>query len=244
MLFSNDRVADFINRHFEPVWESVRPVPLVRIDFGAGNVVTRTLHGNIATYLTDADGLVLDILPGLYDAETYVSQLEQLRRLATYASTQGSEALAEYHQRQAASLKTKGQPEYLHRISLGTSITGREMGVKIVLEPTRRLQARSASLRRPSEVRPPGQPVRRGATEQPSTPSDKLLAQDTQVNETLRRQMIHAYLAEHPGATPNRMTKWLYREVLKADLDDPYLGLGKLLFGNQLTAGEAGQVAR
>ena len=31
---------------------------------------------------------------------------------------------------------------------------------------------------------------------------------------------------------PDKLTKWLYREVLHADLDDPYLGLGKALFEN------------
>ncbi len=66
MLFSNDEIADFINTTFEPTWQSVRPVPLVRIDFGNGHVVTRTLHGNIATFVCNADGHVLDILPGIY----------------------------------------------------------------------------------------------------------------------------------------------------------------------------------
>ena len=50
-----------------------------------------------------------------------------------------------------------------------------------------------------------------------------------------------------PGATgngsvvaPGGITKWLYREVLHADLDDPYLGLGDLLFANYPFAAEDG----
>ena len=66
MLFSQDRVADFINANFEPAWESVRPVPVVRIDFGNGTVLTRTLHGNILTSVCTADGKVLDALPVIY----------------------------------------------------------------------------------------------------------------------------------------------------------------------------------
>ena len=44
--------------------------------------------------------------------------------------------------------------------------------------------------------------------------------------------LIHEYLAERGDTTPSDMTKWLYRDVLKADLDDPYLGLGELLFSH------------
>jgi len=38
VLFSNEDVARVINRSFEAAWESVRPVPLVQINFGDGNV--------------------------------------------------------------------------------------------------------------------------------------------------------------------------------------------------------------
>ena len=31
---------------------------------------------------------------------------------------------------------------------------------------------------------------------------------------------------------PEQIKRWLYREVLHADLDDPYLGLGDALFGD------------
>jgi len=37
-------------------------------------------------------------------------------------------------------------------------------------------------------------------------------------------------LLAHPGAKPADVTKQLYREVLHADIDDPYLGLGETLF--------------
>ena len=89
MLFSKPDVADFINRNFEPVWESVRPVPLVRIDFGNSKVITRTLHGNIASYVCAADGQVLDILPGIYTPPAYVERLYQLRLLANYVDQEG-----------------------------------------------------------------------------------------------------------------------------------------------------------
>ena len=91
MLFSNDQVAQFINGYFEPVWEMVREVPIIRIDFGNGTVLTRTLHGNIATYVCAADGQVLDILAGIYTPAVYMAQLQQFRLLANYAGQEGKE---------------------------------------------------------------------------------------------------------------------------------------------------------
>ena len=38
MLFSNDSVANFINENFEPVWVSVRPVPIVTLEMAVGSV--------------------------------------------------------------------------------------------------------------------------------------------------------------------------------------------------------------
>lgn len=58
---------------------------------------------------------------------------------------------------------------------------------------------------------------------------EKALAEDTYQNESFRRPAIHKYLSEHPDSTPETMKKWLYREVLHADLDDPYLGFDKIL---------------
>ena len=82
MLFSNDQVAQFINLNFEATWEMVREVPIIRIDFGNGNVLTRTLHGNILTSVCTADGKTLDALPGIYNPQGYLDQLDQFRLLA------------------------------------------------------------------------------------------------------------------------------------------------------------------
>ncbi len=58
----------------------------------------------------------------------------------------------------------------------------------------------------------------------------ELLARDTQHNEEVRRPQIDAILAEDGAHTPESLTRRIYRDVLHADLDDPYLGLGETLF--------------
>jgi hypothetical protein len=56
------------------------------------------------------------------------------------------------------------------------------------------------------------------------------LALDAQVNERIRRRLIHAHLARRNAVRPEDIKKWLYKQVLHADLDDPLLGLGSLLY--------------
>ncbi len=77
MLFSNPDVAKFMNDHFVCAWESVRPVPRVEIDFGDGHKMTRTLNGNVITFLCTPDGKAFDVLPGLYDPKGYVAGLQR-----------------------------------------------------------------------------------------------------------------------------------------------------------------------
>ena len=114
VLFSREDVAAVINRNFEAAWEMVRPVPIIRIDFGNGREVTRTLHGNIATYVCAADGQVLDILAGIYTPAVYMAQLQQFRLLANYAGQEGKEKretrLRDYHRSQAEALKVNETP--------------------------------------------------------------------------------------------------------------------------------------
>ncbi|HEY9868846.1 MAG TPA: hypothetical protein V6D08_06750 [Candidatus Obscuribacterales bacterium] len=223
MLFSDSNIARFISENFEPVWESVRPVPTVRIDFGNGRVVTRTLHGNIATYICSADGQVLDILPGIYDPATYADQLQQLSLLAkfvaNYAPGSRGTVLASYHSRQASHLSEQKQPD---RFVL-TEIP------KALKDMTKaRIERPALILLRP--VPGPAGPVSKNGPAESAAAN--LLETDSHFNETVRRQQIHAYLAQAGQVTPPDLTKWLYRDVLHSDLDDPYLGLGETLFSS------------
>jgi hypothetical protein len=132
VLFSSSEVAEFINEAFEPAWESLRPAPLVTIDFGNGHTIRRTLQGNVATYVCAADGVVLDVLPGIYAPAEYRKQLEALAELATdvpagpVESLAGAVALAgerakhlrDYHRQRAAALKQiEQQPPQLRALA-------------------------------------------------------------------------------------------------------------------------------
>lgn len=184
-MFSDSKIAAFINASFEPAWQSVREVPTVQIDFGNGRKVKRTLHGNIATYVCMPDGTVVDVLPGIYEPATYLTQLKNLHRLTgkINQATARYRFLKGYHDRCSALLRTL-----------------------------------------PSSVK-------YSQTVMPDHASKQLMA-DTRLNETSRRLKIHRMLAARGPVKPPQITKWLYREVLHADIDDPYMGLGPLLFSN------------
>src|SRR5262249_28683347 len=101
-------VARFVNSNFEPAWEMVRPVPVIRIDFGNGQVVTRTLHGNIASHVCAADGQILDIVPGIYTPPVYMAALQQLRLFAASLGTaelNRQARLRDYHREKAQALR-------------------------------------------------------------------------------------------------------------------------------------------
>ncbi len=234
MLFSNRSVASVINLNFEPVWVSVRPVPQVTIDFGSGNVIRRTLHGNVATYVCDAEGHVLDVLSGIYEPEAYIDRLRQMVLLHRYArqsvigteetGDDESEALAmtlrDYHEQQQDSLTTGVPLELMER---DMSIIRTEGPLHVMLVPARRIAARAASV----------STIKNGAISPEKLKGvAKSLEEDTRINEGARRRAIHEYLATAGLVHPDEMRNWLYREVLHADLDDPWLGLGRVLFDN------------
>jgi hypothetical protein len=227
VLFSDDSVARFLNANFESVWETVRPVPIVKVDFGDGHVVTRTLNGNIATHVCSSDGQVLDTIPGIYTPAAYLSNLKQLQLLANYVDQDGKDRraarLALYHRGQVDALRKKKSPPMFVNVA---PITKRaiEGGTKALLvPPSDALRSALDTESRVANARPKSEPKRDLLNWQE-------LAEDTKVNETIRRLQIHEKLVQTGPIQPDRLTHWLYKEVLHADLDDPYLGLGHLLF--------------
>ena len=240
MLFSNQEIANFINDNFEPCWKSVRDVPTVSIDFGNGKKLKRTLHDNIATFVCHRDGKVIDVLPGVYDPVAYKKQLEDLKLASEFVLDRGhlSESkLLEYHHVRAETIKT-GRQFSIRRKEIERTISGVEKNMKIVLSPMERLRGSFNGASRANAESLPAKTAR-SKTKQSKTTTAKIaetlngrLAVDTKINETHRRQQIHGYILQKGLTTPDEMHKWLYREVLHADLDDPYMGLRDILFEN------------
>jgi hypothetical protein len=229
-LFSREDVANYLNQNFEPAWEMVRAVPIVRIDFGNGTVTTRTLHGNVASYVCGADGQVVDILPGLYTPDVFTTALRTPHALTSALvpldSDQRLARLRLYHQQRAQVLRNPPVPV---RPGPGSPNGGRRLDVgKGFIEM--RLEARvvqGAPTIDVAHVVPAARP--RSAAELASW---QPLVADTLLNETQRRLQIHDRLAGLEWVRPEQIKRWVYRDVLRADLDDPHMGLGEDFFAD------------
>jgi len=103
-LYANAQVSSFLRQGFVLYWSSERPVPRVTIDFGDGRKLERTTTGNSAHYVLDADGNVLDVLPGLYAPAVFQAELARSARLAHRVrgldGAARARAVAEHHRRE------------------------------------------------------------------------------------------------------------------------------------------------
>src|SRR5690606_2917456 len=76
ILYANESVSKQLRENYVLHWESVRPVPKVTIDFGDGRTLERTLTGNSIHYVLDAQGRVIDGIPGLYGPGAFIEATE------------------------------------------------------------------------------------------------------------------------------------------------------------------------
>ena len=213
MLFSNDRISKLINDSFVPVWQSVRPVPKVTIDFGNGRTINRTLHGNIATYICSPSGHVIDDLPGLYSAEVYEQQLTVLRSAAAMAPKTEKGFTNWLKARHSVRLQRMAPPDI---DGLLGKVSVRDVPKAFVVE-----LPLITALKPVSDIAEASESVN-------ASTIDEALRLDARINDSARRKQVSVYLKDAGSVTPDSMTKWLYREVLNADIDDPWLGLKDL----------------
>jgi len=82
LLYPEPRINQLLRDKFVLHWQSVRPVPKVRIDFGNGRTLDKTLTGNSLHLVLDSDGRPADALPGLVSPDVFVTLLERAHRTA------------------------------------------------------------------------------------------------------------------------------------------------------------------
>ncbi|MBX7194979.1 MAG: hypothetical protein K1X94_23195 [Sandaracinaceae bacterium] len=95
VLYPNRALSSYLREHYVLHWSSERPVPRITIDMGDGRRLERTITGNSIHYVLDADGRVIDALPGLAGpqemlsfvtaaAEAYGDEDDREGRIAAY----------------------------------------------------------------------------------------------------------------------------------------------------------------
>lgn len=90
VLYSNASVSAILREHFVLHWQSVRPVPLITIDFGDGRKLERTITGNSIHYVLDSNGRVIDAFPGVYGPQAFTRLLSDADTLFTTLNGKGS----------------------------------------------------------------------------------------------------------------------------------------------------------
>lgn len=66
-------------------WQTVRAAPKITIDMGDGRVLTTTITGNSAHLILDADGNVVDAIPGLLSPAAFQAMLASAKQVAQVA---------------------------------------------------------------------------------------------------------------------------------------------------------------
>ena len=101
VLYANEEISKYLREHYVLHWHSVRPVPLVTIDFGDGRVMKRTLTGNSAHFILDANGSPIEALPGLYGPAAFlrlIRRAEGLHQdLSPYTGKRRAQLLRDWH---------------------------------------------------------------------------------------------------------------------------------------------------
>ena len=90
VLYANAEVSKTLVDRFILHWKSVRPVPRITIDFGDGRVIERTITGNSIHYVLDAEGRVIDGIPGLYGPKAFLREINEAADCARNQRVAGS----------------------------------------------------------------------------------------------------------------------------------------------------------
>lgn len=79
VLYPDPLVAERLREHFVLYWHTVLPAPRLTVDLGDGRTIERTITGNSMHVVMNADGRVLDAMPGLVSAELFAEWLTEAR---------------------------------------------------------------------------------------------------------------------------------------------------------------------
>jgi hypothetical protein len=232
VLFSHPGIVSAMNERFECAWEMVRPAPRVSIDFGDGRTLERTLSGNVATYVTLADGRVIDVVPGLVNPVEFQRRLDEGERLAARANQLPADLADDFVPSYHGDVASWDAPDPEARLAQLEQEQSRTFLAKSVVEFPIKDMLRGLHVERLRDERTfDSQAVNQAG--QPGE-EDTLLA-DTEYNVRVRYPKVRAILAlAAPLKTPAELTSLVFEEVLDVDLDDPYLGLAPYVLGGEI----------
>ncbi|HVW02266.1 MAG TPA: hypothetical protein VHB77_18075 [Planctomycetaceae bacterium] len=247
-LYANQKIGDYLREHYVLHWQSVRPVPVVTIDFGDGRVLKRTVTGNSIHYVLDSEGTVREALPGLFGPQAFLRQLQNadafIKELAALTPESRAARQVEYHQQRQAEIVAAWARDLrqLKRITdeqdastaALTELTTDEVWNQLAQlhNEDARLDPRTAALVRPQfpAARVAGRiAAPKGAVENPLL---RMLANfqssislDSIRNEYTLHRQIHEWFAAGTVYDLNGLNERVYADLFLTPSADPWLGL-------------------
>lgn len=252
VYYKNREINELLRERYILHWRSVRPMPRVTIDFGDGTKLERTLTGNSIHYVLDSRGHLIEALPGLSGPEAFRNALHEAAQAVRQTERMDEAAvtvwLAERHQRALAARRQAFNRESLAVLAdTGPAAAPRlDTASKMVTE-VRLFEALDgatddqlrafARLRRPrihlDEASRAFLLRKQGVTDPAEAERlvdafETTLALDEVINEYRMEPAILKKLSdplEAPGRDLEAFNQWVYEDVFRQPLSDPWLGL-------------------
>jgi hypothetical protein len=230
----------------------VRDVPKVKIDFGDGRTLERTLTGNSIHYVLDSTGRPVDAIPGLYGPQAFLAQITRGAELAKKVAPLEGEArlkmLSQHHGKRMEAVlaqwnkdlsKIGAAPKVLEkdlakrRVQLEKASEGKWEQIAARHEEDAELD--DASRRAAAKMMPPnawdaGQiAATKRVVENPMLRQFDVLERSLQLdgiqNEYLRHSTLHDWFRSGDVGDVSMLNESVYRNLFLMPLEDPWLGL-------------------
>jgi hypothetical protein len=240
-LYPDPEVGRVLRERYVLHWQSMRPVPRITIDFGDGRVIERPITGNSVHLVLDAEGRVLDAIPGLLGPGTFravlASDADLAQRMAGLDAAPRADALRAHHMERIAALDKSWQddlaalgrpharPQDLDDPDLWTALAKRHAAdarltpasVAVFREKHRAVRVNSLTVGKMLVEDPVMRAVQRFQSS---------LAADAVRNEQRMHRRVHEWFAAwHPPMPAQAFADRVYREIFLTPPEDPWLGL-------------------
>ena len=243
MLLSDPKISALLRQDLIPCWESVQDTAKVTIQFGDGKTLERTIGGNTVIYLCRPDGGVVDVFPGVYTPEDFLSEARPaLALIKGGASATTIDKLASLH-RQQLMMGRAHSMQSVHAVVISKSgvespIRDRLLPRKIEQKREQRQASKAAHGAAPplhdvSKDPTNARQVRRSYLNDaerdqlsPEALGHRLVVIDSSRNRLYVRPRVHQMMAAHPRMmTPSEWKLPMFEGLLGTDLSKPYHGL-------------------
>jgi hypothetical protein len=238
LLYSDPAIAAILRDKYVLHWHSVRDVPVITIDMGDGRRIRQTITGNSVHYLLNADGTVLDVLPGLYSPDAFREQLEQWQFLQGAYAANGAEILRVFHSAWMSSYDrvVTGVPAafraesklvlevpMLSQLTLDAKVP--PVAETLARDPWRRIGDEQKDNVHFSEGSLALMRTKQPATNELLDNLRRTVATDTAYNEGELHRRVHEWFAKGEVHDLASLNERVYAELFLTPSSDPWLGL-------------------